>query len=261
MFQVGPFTFHLYGLCIGAAIWVSLWLIEARAQRAHIHFAELWPLIIWMFIGAVAGARIHHLITDFSLYQDRWIDMLKIWQGGLSIIGAVIGAGIFALVWLKLHPHFKISFWTIADLSVFGLPFGQALGRLGNFFNQELYGLPTQLPWGIYIDPTHRVAPYLHAQFFHPLFAYEMIFTVTFGIALWTYDRYIGSKKTMLGTGQYFLLYAFYYSFIRFLLDFIRIDKSMFFYTGLGKNQVFLLIVMVILVTFLIKKKAQCTTT
>ena len=131
------------------------------------------------------------------------------------------------------------------DIIIFGLPLGQAIGRLGNYFNQELYGLPTSLPWGIFIDVQHRIASYTHVERFHPLFAYEMIFTAAFGIGLWMYSLRV-KKPIKIGSGFYFLVYVLYYCFVRFCLDFLRIDKTYFLGTSLGLNQVILILLMLI---------------
>ncbi|MBT4358893.1 MAG: prolipoprotein diacylglyceryl transferase, partial [Candidatus Pacebacteria bacterium] len=149
----------------------------------------------------------------------------------------------------------KINLAMILDLSVFGLPVAQAIGRCGNFFNQELYGLPTQLPWKIYIEPAYRLIGYEQFSYFQPLFLYEMILMLLFAGGVWWGQKQSWLSGFSIGSGRLFYLYIYYYSFIRFWLDFIRIDKTHFFNTNLGLNQAFLLLVMVITICFLRKKK------
>jgi phosphatidylglycerol:prolipoprotein diacylglycerol transferase len=248
--------FHLYGFLIGVAVWVSLMISEKKVKEFLFPEDFFWRASTICGIGAIVGARLYHVITDFSFYQNSFIDILKVWQGGLSIIGAVLG-GLIALFlyyfWnkkldqytdKKIFPHN----WPLQylDIMAFGLPFGQAIGRLGNFFNQELYGLPTNLPWKIYIDEDHRFLPYLNQKYYHPLFAYEMIIDIFIGLSL----HYLAKKKIWkIGSVNYFLLYEISYSFFRFLLDFLRIDKSYLFHFvngySIGKNQFFLLCVVI----------------
>src|SRR5258708_7146283 len=198
MFTLGPFTFHLYGFMIGLACIVTITLIEKKAQEKNIPSATFWSLFTWVAIGSFLGARTYHLLTDYHLYIGHPLAMLEIWNGGLSIIGAVIGGGIATILYISTHKERHISLGEIADVVIFGLPFGQAIGRWGNYFNQELYGIPTRLPWGIYIDPIHRIAGYGQYSYFHPLFAYEMILTALFGIGVWVSDR---QKRTQFGKG------------------------------------------------------------
>lgn len=174
----------------------------------------------------------------------------------MSIIGGVMGGVLSTWGFLKFHPlGKKINLIIILDLSVFGLPVAQAIGRWGNFFNQELYGQPTQLPWGIYIEPTNRLIGYEQFSYFHPLFAYEMLLLLLFAGVVWINQRKQLVSGFGVGSGKLFFSYIFYYSFIRFCLDFIRIDKTHFFNTNLGFNQVFLLILMLIVGSYWLRKK------
>jgi len=236
---------HFYGLMIGIAIIIGLWLVEIQAKKHQIDENNFYQLFGIILFGGIIGARFYHVITEFNFYQDQLWDVFKIWQGGMSIIGGVMGGVFSAWGFLKFHPlGKKTNLNTILDLSVFGLPVAQAIGRWGNFLNQELYGKPTQLPWKIYIEPANRLIGYGQFSYFHPLFFYEMILMLLFAVGVWLnhYRQLISGYS--VGSGKLFLLYVFYYSFIRFWLDFIRIDKTHFFNTNLGLNQVFLIMVM-----------------
>lgn len=252
--------FHPYGFVVGIAVMVGILLVEKISRIKAVSEKEFWQVIWWILLGGILGARLWHVATDFYLYQDNLIDIFRVWHGGLSILGAVAG-GILAVVIFLLkndRAHFKERALLYADLAIFGLPIAQAIGRIGNWLNNELYGLPTNLPWAITIPAENRVAGFEQFQTFHPLFAYEAVFTLLFGLLLWWNYLKAGKFfkfKIKLGTGQIFIIYLLYYSVIRFFLDFLRIDKSMFNQTGLGINQVLLLAVFFIALLLLLKQK------
>lgn len=231
--------FHLYGLILGVAIWAAILLVEKKAQQYHFSVSVFWLLVVWEFVTGIIGARLYHVGTDFALYKNHLWQIFFIWQGGLSILGAVLGGAIGLWLYVKLHNKQRLDWRAFIDLSVFGIPFGQAIGRLGNYFNQELYGAPTTLPWGIYIDPAHRIPGYINFSHFHPLFFYELILMFGFGVWVWWADH---QKKLTIGSGQLFFTYLIYYMFIRFWLDFLRIDKVYFASTIFSLNQVILFI-------------------
>ncbi len=239
-------TLHLYGLILGLSIGAGWWLSLIQAKKHNLSVTELEKVSWWVILGGILGARFYHVATDTHLYADHWFDVFKIWQGGLSIIGAVLGGSLTA--WLILKARLTtLKLFQILDVSVFGLPVAQAIGRWGNFVNQELYGPPSSLPWAIAIDPNHRLPGFETHQTYHPLFAYEMVVTLVGAGWLWWWDRrrQLQGKADLVGTGQYFWWYVVYYSIIRFGLDFLRLDKAEVA-LGLGLNQVVLLGVVVI---------------
>lgn len=237
--------FHIYGFVIGIALWVSVTLIEKKAAEIGISSKIFWKIVVWLGFFGFLGSRLYHVATDFQLYRYALLDIFKVWNGGLSIIGTLIGALIGVFLFLHFTPQKNITVFKVMDVIIFGLPIGQTIGRLGNYFNQELYGLPTTLPWGIFIDVQHRIVPYTHFERFHPLFAYEMFFTGIFGIGLWIYSSR-AKNPVHIGSGRYFLLYVLYYCLVRFALDFIRIDKTYLLGTPLGLNQAILIVLMII---------------
>ncbi len=227
--------FHPYGLLIGIALVVGWELAQRACKKYRINFAGIQKSFILILIGGGISARLWHGVTDWSIYSENPIALLYIWNGGLSIIGGII-VGMLTAVGITFgHTRSssnleKLSLLGLTDLMVHALPISQALGRLGNFVNQELYGLPTQLPWGIYVDPVHRlpeVATYSH---FHPLFFYEMILTIGIAVLIWQKKWHIGSG---LATAWYMVLYGSG----RLLLDFLRIDTGDYVYLGLSLNQ------------------------
>jgi prolipoprotein diacylglyceryl transferase len=202
-----------------------------------------------MVLFAVFGARIWHVVTDWQLYKNEPHLSFYIWNGGISILGAILGGAVGGYVAANIFQFSdpKKSVVTLFDLSIFGLPIAQAIGRFGNFVNQELYGLPTNLPWGITIDAANRVAGFEQFSTFHPLFAYEAVLTAGFGCVVWFF--FLKKKKYSwleLGQGKLVLSYVAYYSFVRFLLEFLRIEKSLFLQTQLGLNQVVVFIIGVV---------------
>lgn len=250
--------FHLYGFLIGLAAVVGLLLVEYkyRAELGNRWNAQVeyhfWSLVTVTLLGGLIGARIWHVMTDWPLYQDSLVNVVKIWQGGLSILGAIVGgvAGLW-VGWKKMPGPGRPSLLTLLDLVVFGLPFAQAIGRLGNYVNQELYGAPTDLPWGMEINGVS----------YHPLWAYEAVLMIFFGMGIWLYEfqHNQSSRRLDIGSGQYFLSYLFYYCLIRFGLDFLRLEKAIGPVLGLGINQTVLLITLCIIIA--VKSWSVCQPT
>lgn len=219
--------FHVYGLIIAIAIFVAHSIIEKKARQAgHVQLIE--SSFLTTVVLSIVGARLWHVLTSLSLYMDDPVKALYIWEGGLSIIGAFVGGAVAVLLLTKVH---KISAFFLFDLVVFGIPFGQAIGRVANYVNNELYGLPTTLPWKIQIPLEYRLKQYQNFEYFHPLFLYEALLTLAFGVWVW----WVG-KNELIGKGWYFFLYLFYYSTVRFFLEFLRPDKALLI-GSLGLNQ------------------------
>ena len=221
--------FHAYGLILGVAMLLGLFVCERRAVPKLIQ-EEFWrALIVRAFAGGLIGARAYHVLTDWQYYAGDPLLAFEVWRGGLSIIGGVVG-GFIAVWWwyqasLKRQHHTSLPSWTVLlDIVALGLPVGQAFGRLGNWVNQELYGAPTKLPWGVFIDPAHRFVKYAHEAFYHPLFAYEAVPLALFATWLWhqSYQPYWTP-----GNGKLWRAYLAFYATLRFLLDFLRLDKRM----------------------------------
>jgi phosphatidylglycerol:prolipoprotein diacylglycerol transferase len=155
---------------------------------------------------------------------------IAIWNGGLGILGAVVG-GVLPLLWFAHRHHLPVLTWL--DLLSPSLALGQAIGRWGNFFNQELYGAPTNLPWAIYIDPQHRYPGFENVAYYHPLFLYESLWNfANLALLLWASRHF----KNRLYPGDIFLIYLIVYPLGRFLLEFLRLDSSMV--AGININQI-----------------------
>jgi prolipoprotein diacylglyceryl transferase len=220
--------FHWYGFIVGVAVVVTWLVVEHLLGQEEARAA----IPGWLFgmVGALGGARLWHIATDWHLYYSLpWLDLLwqicAVWQGGLSILGALCGGLIGLLVARWWGGVSSKSVLVLLDSLAIAMPFGQAIGRMANYVNQELYGAPTTMPWGIFIEPAYRVVGFENVEKFHPLFAYEALLLVAFGS--WLYLRHY-QHRVPWGTGRLWWWYVLYYLVIRFGLDFVRIDKSMF---------------------------------
>ncbi len=244
-FQLGPLYVHFYGIILMLGALAAAWLAEREARRRGENGELVWDGLIWVLVGGIIGARIWHILTPppsmveqgitTYFYLTHPLDALAIWNGGLGIPGAVIG-GFLALYWFSRRHHLNFALW--ADIATPALALGQAIGRWGNFVNQELYGAPTNLPWAIYIDPQHRLPGYQDVAYYHPLFLYESLWNLmNMGLLLWLARRY----PKRLKNGDLFLIYLIVYPVGRFLLEFLRLDASQV--AGINANQTLMLIV------------------
>lgn len=222
-FSIGPLTIHFYALCILAGIVVAALMTNHRLTKRG---AEPWVVIDISLLAvplAIIGARIFHVVTHPGFYfgegTDFWA-VFRIWEGGIAIYGALIGGAVGAWLGCKWTG---IRFWSFADALAPGLLLAQAMGRFGNWFNQELYGLPTDLPWGLEIDYPNAAWPagLPEGTLFHPTFLYEVIWnTLGVLVLLWAGNR------LRLQWGRLFALYLIWYSAGRIVWESIRIDPS-----------------------------------
>jgi phosphatidylglycerol:prolipoprotein diacylglycerol transferase len=212
--------FNFYGFFIGLGMLMGVLVVEKIQSRLSgvndwQSAANIFP---WALIPGIIGARFYHVIDYWQYYEKNPWQILAIWEGGLGIFGGIIGGVIGLAVFAKTQDlkSFKKYFLSLLDLGAVGLAIGQAIGRWGNFFNQELYGWPTNLPWGIFIKPENRLAGFEAFSHFHPLFLYESLGCLIIFIILLRAIRKRG--------GGVFFLYVFLYSFLRFWLEFLRIE-------------------------------------
>jgi phosphatidylglycerol:prolipoprotein diacylglycerol transferase len=218
----GPIKIYWYGLFIVLGTIAALNVAMSLAKKRDYPATKLFDLAFWLILFGIIGARIYHIFLEWPYYSKFPADILKIWQGGLAIHGGII-AGLIVLIWFCRKE--KTSIWFLSTLIVPGLALGQAIGRWGNYFNQELFGRPTSLPWGLPIDLMHRPMQYLSAEYFHPTFLYESLGNLLiFGIVLFLTIRIINKKikneKVVL------LTYLALYSVLRFFTEFIRVDST-----------------------------------
>lgn len=242
---IGPLTIHFYGIIIMLGVLVAAWVASRESRRRGEDSEVIWDALVWVVIGGVLGARIWHILTPpesmviqgltTMYYLTHPLDALAIWRGGLGIPGAVIG-GVVALYWYSRRHGLRFALW--ADIVAPGLALGQAIGRWGNFFNQEVYGAPSNLPWALYIEPQYRLPGYETVERYHPLFLYESLYNLANMVfLLWLARRFEKSIKP----GDVFLTYLVIYPVGRFFLEFLRLDASQVI--GININQTLMLVV------------------
>jgi phosphatidylglycerol:prolipoprotein diacylglycerol transferase len=215
-FRIGPFSVAYYGIMIATGVVAAIIIAYVEALRRHDDTRHIFNIaVIVLPLGAI-GARLYHVIDQWAYYSQHPLQIIG--GAGLGIFGAVIGGVIGLLVYTRWQ---KLSTLHWLDILAPGVILAQAIGRWGNFFNQELYGYPTNLPWGIYIDPAHRLPGYENYSRFQPLFFYEFTWDLLGCLLL----LFIGRKwKKRLMDGDIFLFYVIYYSIGRFFLEGLKID-------------------------------------
>lgn len=217
-FEIGPFTIHLYGVIIAIAIFVGWYIAKKRAAIYKIPrnlFDD--PILLLPLILGIIGARAYHVADYWSFYSASPLSIINISAGGLGIWGSLVG--IFLGFWLVAKVK-RIDFISLLDLASPALLLGQAIGRIGNYINQEAFGPPTNLPWGVFIESQNRPIQFKSATHFHPTFFYEAILDFIFFFILLTISKKLKVK------GQLFALYLIFYSTGRFIAEFWRIDTA-----------------------------------
>lgn len=241
---------NLYGSFISAGILFSILFAQRLIKKSEEEI--LWGLSLWTIIGGIIVARMYHVVDLFEYYSQYPIEIIKLWNGGLGIWGGLAGGILGSALYLKSKGK-KILPWL--DLIAVVTPLGQSIGRWGNFFNKEIFGKPTTLPWGIYIDPQNRPAGYLNCEKFHPLFIYESILNLILFIFLFkTYKKY----REKVNSGVYMAFYLGGYSIIRFFLEYLRINpwginlRSGF---SLNVSQCISILVLIFSIVFILRGK------
>jgi len=241
-FFIGPVFIYFYGIILMLGAVAAAFLAEREVRRRGLDSELVWDALIYLLIAGIIGARIWHILTPppsmveqgitAKYYLTHPLDALWIRKGGLGIPGAVIG-GVLALYWFCRRRKLNFAEWT--DIAAPALALGQAIGRWGNFTNQELYGAPTTLPWGIKISFSTGYPPETR---FHPLFLYESLWNLAnMFLLLWMGRRFADRLKT----GDLFLVYLVTYPVGRFLLEFLRLDAAQVY--GININQTIMLVV------------------
>jgi prolipoprotein diacylglyceryl transferase len=221
VFHVGPFTIHMYGVMLLIAIAACIWLTGRRWVRWGGDWDLVYRVALWGVIAGIIGARLYHDLTSWHqdpAIHEHWWGFAAVWQGGLGIWGAIpfgLAAGAFVV---KRSGN---SVTLFMDAVAPGLLLAQGIGRWGNYWNQELYGKPTSLRWGLEIDPAHRVAGYENHSTFHPTFLYEFTWDIVGVFVLLWIDRRFKIRRPGL-----FALYVIWYTTFRTYEEVLRIDPS-----------------------------------
>ena len=219
VWQLGPIPIRAYALCIILGVVVAVWLGEKRWVARGGLPGQVSDIAIWAVPFGLVGGRLYHVITDYQLYFGEGRDpitALYVWQGGLGIWGAIALGALGA--WIGARRA-GVKFRPLADALAPGIAIAQAIGRWGNWFNQELFGRPTTLPWGLEIDPAHRPEGYGDVETFHPTFLYEFLWNLgVAGLVIWA------DRKFRLGFGRAFALYVMGYTAGRAWIEHLRID-------------------------------------
>jgi phosphatidylglycerol:prolipoprotein diacylglycerol transferase len=250
IFHIGPFALRWYGLLMAIAVIAGAQIASREVVRRGQKADDFWDLLIWVVLPGFIGARLYYVFIQsprnrLGEYLSDPLRILKIWEGGIHIYGGLIVGAIALFLYCRIRGLPTLKF---LDSIVIGLPLAQAIGRWGNFFNQELYGPPTTLPWGLAIDPPHRIPPYNDLNIypdsvrFHPLFLYESLWNLTgFGILFWISRRF----RRQLQDGDMTLLYLIWAPLGRFWIEFLRTDS--WFFPGTPFNVVHILSAIAIL--------------
>lgn len=233
-FRIGPLVVYWYGILIVASVVAGAFVAGIQARKRDQDPEHVWNALLICLILGIIGARIYHVFSvsqggaiGWPYYREHPGDILRIWRGGLGLLGAIVGGALGIVIYAALA---RIPTMTWLDIGSYGVLLGTAIGRWGNYINQELYGPPTSLPWGLRIDPPNRIMPFDNlSQYpletrFHPVFFYESLWCLI-GLAVlwWLSDRY----RRALRAGDIFLLYLIWYPLGRFFIEFLRPDAWM----------------------------------
>ena len=222
LFELGPLTLRWYGFLIASAVLIGITLSKWLAKFRQIDPEIISDLAIWLVIAAIPCARIYYVILQWHVYRQYPEDIVAIWKGGIAIHGAMIGGILSTLIFATLN---KISVWQLTDLVVPSVALGQSIGRWGNFFNSEAFGIPTSLPWKLYIPLMNRPTEYISYEYFHPTFLYESIWDFLVFIILLNLFFFGLRYPNYFYTGTLSLVYLIIYSFGRILIEAIRTDS------------------------------------
>lgn len=221
LIQLGPFTIRWYGAMIALACLVGFWLAGREAERKGIGKENIQQFFLYAIIGAVIGARLYYIaFADPAMFVQNPLSVLAIWQGGLAIHGAILAGLVICVLYAKKH---KIPLGKFVDTLTPSLILGQAIGRIGCFFNGDAHGYPTRMPWGLVYSPESPADQMFPGQALHPTQLYEMILNlIIFGL-LWKI------RTRLKINGQLFVVYMILYSAARILVEHFRADKLTYF--------------------------------
>ena len=226
IFQLGPFALRWYGLLIAMAVLLGLQLASRLGRRQGIEPGLISDLLPFMVLGAIIGARIYYVALEWRQYSDRWVEILAIWHGGIAIHGALIGGSLATILFCRWRQQ---PFWPLLDVLAPAVALGQAIGRWGNFFNSEAFGLPTDVPWKLQVAMPYRPPEFINNSTFHPTFLYESIWNLAVCTLLLLLFRLAGQGKINLRPGALSCVYLMAYSSGRVWIEALRLDPLCLF--------------------------------
>jgi prolipoprotein diacylglyceryl transferase len=243
--EIGPLNLNAYGLMIALGVVVAVRIAGKRAERINAGtMDDLSSIALWAVPAGVLGGRAYHVLTDYEKFQGNWGDVIKVWQGGLGIWGGIT-VGVLVGFWRA--KKMNLDAWALVSCSVPGIAVAQAIGRWGNWWNQELFGRSTDLPWALEVsDATALKAGFTEGTTFHPTFLYESIACLILAAALIVVER-----KLRPARGRLLAWYVAGYTAIRFFVEGLRIDEAKEF-AGFRFNQWVSIVVFAIAVAFLV---------
>jgi len=233
--QVGPVTVHFYALCLLVGMIIAVAVTNRRLVRRGVESGKIIDIALWAIPIAIIGGRLYHVVThptDYFAAGDNLWNIFAVWQGGLAIFGSILFGTVGAYIGCR---RAGVRFLTFADALAPGMLLAQAFGRFGNYFNQELYGNPTTLPWGLQISTNSPAYPpnTPAGTLFQPLFLYEMIWNIGGALLL----IFILERRFSLHRGQAIGFYFLWYGFARAILESMRDDPTEFYFAGLKINE------------------------
>lgn len=251
--QIGPLRIYVYALCILAGIIIATLWTGRRLTRRGAERGVVIDFAVWSVVLGILGARLYHVVTHWGDYfgpGKNLFEVFAFWNGGIAIFGALLGGAVGVLVASRITG---VRFWSFADALVPGLLVAQAAGRLGNWFNHELFGGPTTLPWGLEIESTNPAFPIgLPADtLFHPTFLYEIVWNLLGVVLLLAIERRLRPRW-----GTFFAMYLIWYGLGRAAIESLRVDPSLLV-LGLRTNVLAALIAVVIGVVLLVVQRRR----
>ncbi len=233
-FKIGQLAVYWYGILIVAGVLSGAYVATIQARRRGQDAERVWDALLVCLVMGMIGARVYHVFSSgqggmlgWAYYRENPQAIFKIWEGGLGLIGAIIGGALGIAVYARF-ARLPALVWL--DIGAYGVLLAQVIGRWGNYINQELYGPPTSLPWGIHIGPNWRIVPYNDIvsypmdTLFQPLFLYESLWCLVGFVLLWWLS---GRFRDWLLDGDVFCLYVIWYAVGRGVIEFWRLDAWM----------------------------------
>jgi prolipoprotein diacylglyceryl transferase len=221
--DLGPVQVHAYGLMLLLGIVAATWLTGRRWTGRWAFWSDprgdlVFRVAMWGVLGGIVGARLYHVVTSWSTVDGEWWEPFAVWEGGLGVWGGIAG-GVLVGAWVVRRAGESVL--AFMDAAAPGLLLAQAIGRWGNYFNQELFGEPTDLPWGLEIDFANRPEQFASDTTFHPTFLYESLWSFLGVFVLLLVDRWVRIRPPGL-----FCLYVAWYTFARFFMELLRVDEA-----------------------------------